>query len=35
MITLKNHANMNNVAQFTRVYTMITHAQHRLKNENA
>jgi hypothetical protein len=35
MIILKNHANMNDVAQFTRVHTMTTHAQRRLRDESA
>jgi hypothetical protein len=34
MITLKNHANMNDAAQLARVHTIITHAQRRLKDEN-
>jgi hypothetical protein len=35
MMTLKNHANMNDVAQLARIHTMTTHAQRRLKDENA
>jgi hypothetical protein len=35
MITLKNHANMNDVAQLARIHTMTAHAQRRLRDENA
>jgi hypothetical protein len=35
MITLKNHANMNDAAQLARVHTMTAHAQRRSKNDNA
>jgi hypothetical protein len=35
MITLKNHANINDAAQLTRIHTMTAHAQRRLKDENA
>jgi effector-binding domain-containing protein len=35
MNTLKNHANMNDVARSAQNYTMITHAQRQLKDENA
>jgi hypothetical protein len=35
MNTLKNRANMNDAARFARDRTMITHAQRRLKDENA
>jgi hypothetical protein len=35
MITLKNYANMNDVAQLARVHTVTAHAQRRLKDESA
>jgi hypothetical protein len=35
MITLKNHAIMNDAAQLARAHTMITHAQRRLKDKSA
>ncbi len=35
MITLKDHANTNDVARFARIRITITHTQRRLKNENA
>jgi hypothetical protein len=35
MNTLKKHANINDVARSAQNRTMITHAQRRLKNENA
>jgi hypothetical protein len=35
MIILKNHANMNDAAQLTRIHTMTAHAQHRLRDESA
>jgi hypothetical protein len=35
MITLKNHANMNDVAQLARIQTTIAHAQRQSKDESA
>jgi hypothetical protein len=35
MITLKNHANINDAAQFARIHIMTAHAQRRLRDENA
>jgi hypothetical protein len=35
MITLKNHANMNDAAQLARIHTVTAHAQRRLRDESA
>jgi hypothetical protein len=35
MITLKNHAYMNNAAQFAQAHIIIAYTQRRLKDENA